>query len=283
MIKFKNTVKSLIVLSLISLVGCGANSNESNANSESTTGSKVLKVAVVGENNEQFEPIKERLAKENIDLQLVKFSDYTVPNQALADGQVDLNAFQHYAFFEDEIKSKGYDLTAIGETFIAQLNLFSDKIKSVDELKEGDSIAIPNDVTNGGRALKVLESAGIIQIDSNAGASPTVSDITANPLNIDIIEVDASQTVVLLPDVTAAVINGNYAIDAGIDPAKDAIYVKDIDPSDHNYINIIAARTEDKDNEIYKKFVEAYQTDEVAQIIDEVYKGAYKVVWETEK
>lgn len=239
-----------------------------------------VKLGVVGENNEQWEPVIEALAEDNITLELVKFADYSLPNQALADGEIDLNAFQHYAYLNNEIADKGLDLTVIGETIIAPLGLYSDKIKDVSELKEGDKIAIPSDATNGGRALKVLEAAGVITVDPEAGYTPVLSDITDNPLNLEFIEVEAANTPSLLPDVAAAIINGGHAVDNGLFPEEDAIYLETVqEGSDNPYINIIVARTADKDNEIYKRIVEEYRTGAVAKVIEEVYKGAYIPTW----
>jgi len=256
--------------------------SEAAADTTAASGEKtVIKVGVVGENNEQWDPVIEKLAAENIDLELVKFSDYPLPNRALNDGEIDLNAFQHKAYFEDDCKNNGYDLTIIGDTIIAPLGIYSNKIKDVSEIKDGDIIAIPNDATNGGRALKLLESAGLIKVDPAAGYTPTKKDITENPLNLDIKEVEAANTASLLPDVAAAVINGGHALDNGLNPNEDAIYLETVEEgSDNPYVNIIVARTADKDNELYKKVVDAYRSPEVAEVIKEVYKGAYTPTWE---
>lgn len=267
-----------IVLSgalLLSLAGCGAG-QANTGNSENT----VVKVGVVGENTDQWQPVIKSLAEEGITLELVTFSDYSQPNQALADGEIDLNSFQHYAYLNKDIEDRGFDLSVIGETIIAPLGVYSNKIKSLDELKDGDSIAIPSDATNGGRSLKVLESAGVIKVKESAGYTPTLSDITENPKNIKFVEVEAAQTPRLLDDVAAAFINGGHAVDAGFYPSSDAIYLEEAkEGSDNPYINIIVARTEDKDNETYKKVVEAYRSDEVSKVIQEVYKGAYLPTW----
>lgn len=239
-----------------------------------------VKVGVVGENNDQWVPVIEALAKENIGLELVKFSDYTQPNQALADGEIDLNAFQHIAFLNNSKKAGGFDLTPIGNTVIAPLGLYSKKITSVSQFKAGDKIAIPNDATNGGRALKVLEAAGLIAVNPAAGYLPTVSDITGNDLKLQIIEVEAAQTPRLLDDVTASIINGGHAVDAGFLPSQDAIFIEPVaSGADNPYVNVIAARTADKDNPLYKRVVEAYQTDEVAEVITRVFKGSYIPAW----
>jgi D-methionine transport system substrate-binding protein len=285
----KSLVSILLVITLVvSFVGCSSNKAQAPAAAAPAATSSApaksepvtIKLGVVGENNEQWEPVIAALAKENITLELVKFADYTLPNQSLADGEIDLNAFQHYAFLNNEVKDKGLQLTAIGETIIAPLGLYSKKVKSVSELKEGDKIAIPNDATNGGRSLKVLESAGLIKVKPEAGYLPTVNDITENSLKLEFIEVEAAQTSGLLPDVAAAIINGGHAVDAGLSPQTDAIYLETVaEGSDNPYINIIVARTSDKDKEVYKKVVDAFRTDEVAEVIKTTYKGAYTPAW----
>ena len=242
--------------------------------------SQLIRVGVVGEQLDQWTPIIASLAKEGITVQLIKFGDYIIPNQALADGDIDLNAFQHYAFLDNQIRDKGYQLCAIGDTFIAPLGLYSRKINSLSELRNGDKIAIPNDATNGGRSLKVLEAAGLIKVDPAAGYVPELSDITENRLAIQFIQVEASQTAGLLPDVAASIINGDHALDNGFFPTRDAIYLeKPGSGSDNPYVNIIAARIADRDNPIYKKIVDAYHSDEVRTILETVYKGARLPAW----
>lgn len=271
----------------LALAACGGSSSSTTSSAASSTAASDsaaqtnIRLGVVGENNEYWTPVINRLADEGVTLELVKFSDYTQPNQALADGEIDLNAFQHYAYLNNEIADKGLDLTVIGETIIAPLGVYSDKISSLDELKDGDSIAIPSDATNGGRALKLLEAGGVITVDPAAGYTPEVGDITDNPKNINFIEVEAAGTAALLPDVAAAVINGGHAVDNGFNPTEDSIFLESVEKgSDNPYINIIVARTEDKDNELYKKVVDYFHSDEVAQVIADVYKGAYIPAWQ---
>ena len=261
--KLLNIILSGVLV--FSLAGCGVQAAEDD---------NVVKIGVVGEDSPQWKPVIDNLAEEGITLELVSFSDYSQPNQALADGEIDLNAFQHYAYLNQDIADRGFDLEVIGETLIAPLGIYSKKLSSVDEISNGGKIAIPSDATNGGRALKLLEAAGLIKVDEGAGYTPTLADITENPKNIEIIEVEAAQTPRLLEDVDASVINGGHAVDAGFTPKNDAIYLEEVkDGADNPYINIIVARTEDKDNEVYKKVVEAYRTDEVADIVEEEYKG----------
>lgn len=197
-------------------------------------------------------------------------------NQAQANGELDLTAFQHYAFLNQEKEQKGYKLTAIGETYISPLNLYSQKYKSVKDFKAGDKIAIPNNATNTGRALKVLDSAGLIKLKDNTKANPTVDDIAENPSGIDIELNDAAAIINLLPDYAGGITNTNFIIDAGMS-VDDALYQAPIDSGNKSfkpYINIIVARDDQKDNATYKKIVDAYHTKAVANAITKNYKGA---------
>ncbi len=242
-----------------------------------------IKLGLVGENSEQWQPVIRRLAEEGVTLELVKFADYILPNRALSDGEIDLNAFQHYAFLEKDSQNFGYDLVAIGDTIIAPLGLYSKKITDVSQIKENDKIAVPNDPTNEGRALKLLESAGLIKVDPAVGFLPEKSDITDNPLNLDIIEVEAAQTASLLPDVAAAIVNGQHAVDNNLFPQTDAILLEVAGGNTNNpFVNIVAARAEDKDNPLYLKVAEYFRTQEVAEILLKEYKGAYLPAWDFE-
>ncbi len=241
----------------------------------------VVKLGLVGENSAQWGPVVKKLAEEGITLELVPFGDYVQPNRSLADGEIDLNAFQHYAFLEKDSENFGYKLAAVGDTIIAPLGLYSQKIKDVSEIKEGDKIAVPNDPTNEGRALKLLEEAGLIKVDPEAGYLPDKSHITDNPLKLDIIEVEAAQTAGLLPDVTAAFINGQHAVDHNLFPQTDAIYLETAGGNTENpFVNIVAARAEDKDNPVYLKVAQYFQSPEVAEILINEYKGAYLPAWD---
>jgi D-methionine transport system substrate-binding protein len=264
---------------MVALVFAVAAAVFAGAKKEAST-EQVVKIGLVGEITDQWTPVVEALGKEGIRIELVKFSEYVLPNQALEDGEIDLNSFQHYAYLNNEIKTKGYHLTPIGETLLAPLGLFSKKVKSVGELKNGDSIAIPNDAVNGGRALRVLEKAGLLTIPEAAGPTPQISDITANRLNLKFIEVEAAQTPRLLDDVAASIINGGHAVDAGLNPERDSIALERQDGGSQNpYINIIVARTADKDNPLYKRVVDAYRSDAVKEVFRTVYKGAFIAAW----
>lgn len=267
-------ILSIILLIVIAATFTACGSATAKADEE-----RIITLGVTGSESEVWNHIKGELAKEGITLKIVSFSDYTRPNIALADGEVDINAFQHYAFFENFIEEHDLDLTAIGETVIAPIGLYSSKIKDISELNEGDEITIPNDATNGGRALILLQTAGLIKLDEAVGSLPTLKDITENKLNLKITEMDAGTIARTLDDVTAAAINSGFAVDAGFTPAKDSIFLEPIDDNSKPYINIIVARTEDKDNELYKRVVELYQTDEVEVIVNELYKGSQVTTW----
>lgn len=235
----------------------------------------VVTVGVVGANNDQWITVNELLKKENIEVKIVEFSEYKLPNDALNAGEIDLNAFQHKAYLNKEIADLGYDVTVLGDTIIAPLSLYSEKIKSVSELKEGDKIAVPQDPTNEGRCFKILEAQGVLKVDPAAGYMPELKDITENPLNLEFVEVEAANTASLLPDVAGSFINGAHASDHGLTP-EDAICTETVEPgSDNPYINIIAVRTADLENETYQKVLKAYQTAETAKAIEEIFKGLY--------
>lgn len=262
--------------------GTEAQSSAGGASTEKT----IVKVGVVGEYNAQWDTINELLADDGIEVELVKFTDYAAPNRALDDGEIDLNAFQHKAYLANDIAQKGYDIVDIGDTIIAPLSIFNnkDKISSIEDIKDGDVIAIPSDLTNGGRALKLLEAAGLIECDPEKGFTPTKADITNYNVKIEIKEAESATLANILPDCAAAIINGGNAFTAGLDPTSDAIFQENVDPETNEavpqLINVIVARTADKDNEIYKKVVDAYHTPEVEQTIKDAYKGAFICAWE---
>ena len=269
----KVIIIGLLVLALGILTACGSTTGKEDIEDN------VVKLGINGAETEVWTHIKEELAKDGITLEIVSFGDYIRPNLSLEEGEIDLNAFQHYAYFDKFKAEHDLDLTAVGETVIAPIGLYSNKIKDVSELRSGDKIAIPNDETNGGRTLILLQTAGLIKVDPAAGNLPTLKDITENSLDLEIIEVDASTTSRILEDVAVATINSGFAVDAGLLPTKDSIFLEPVNEDSKPYINIIAARTADKDNELYKKVVEAYQTKEVEEIIKEIYKGSQVKAW----
>ena len=283
-------LKKLFALTLaaasltLALTGCGSKTDDGtgDANTDDQTGESVtVKLGVVGGiYDDLWAPAKEALADEGIDLEIVQFSDYVTPNNALANGDIDLNSFQHRIYLQSEIENYGYEIQNIGNTFIIPLNLYSQKVSSVDELKDGDVVAIPDDLTNGGRALKVLEAAGLIELDPSAAFNPTLDDITSYKVNITIEELKANTIPSVLPDVAAAVVNGNYALDFGL-KTDEAIY-KDSVLDVEEYWNLIAARTADLEDPdtaaVYKKVVEAFQSSATEDVFNNTFGGYFIAV-----
>lgn len=246
---------------------------------------KIVRIGVTDDYSAQWKAIKKILAKEGIQIKLVKYSDYATPNRALNDGDIDLNAFQHKAFLANDIKRNDYKLVAIGDTIVTPIRLYNnkEKIKSLSDIKDGDVIGILGDLTNGGRALKLLEAGGLIEVDPTKGVIPTKSDITKYNKKIKIREMESGFLARLLPDLAGAVINGGNALTAGLDGQRDSILSEDINPETNpnvgRLVNVIVARQSDKDNPIYKRIVEVYQTPEIAKVILDNYKGAYLPAW----
>lgn len=247
---------------------------------------KEIRIGVNGDYNAQWETVNRLLAPQGLKVKLVKYSDYATPNRALNDGDIDLNAFQHKAFLENDIKRNGYKIEAIGDTIVTPIRLFNnkEKIKSIEDIKDGDIIGIPSDLTNGGRAIKLLEAAGLIEVDPAKGVVPSKADITKYKKKIKIREAESGILARLLPDMSGAIINGGNAFTAKLDPDKDAIFSEDVNPQTNPHVarlvNVIVARTADKNNPDYLKVVKAYQSQEVAQTIKDAYKGAYIPAWQ---
>lgn len=261
----------LTALILVIVSACGANASEEN---------QTVQLGVVGEVNEPWEYVKEQLAAEGINIELVKFTDYATPNRALADGEIDMSSFQTKIFMEAFNEDTGSNLTPIGDTVIAPLGIYSQQIADVSEFKEGDTIAIPNDASNEGRALLLLQTAGLIEVDPAKGQMPLVEDVTSNPLSLQFEVIDSAQTARALEDVTASVINSGMAVDAGFIPTEDAVFLEPVTESSDPYYNAIVVREEDKDNELYQKIVDAYQTDGTKEVIEESSKGSSIPVWD---
>lgn len=262
----KKLLLSLIILTLA--VFTAACSSASGGEEET----KKIKLGVSGSDTRIWDYIAEKAEKEGIEIEVVTFSDYVQPNVALAEGDLDANAFQTVAYFDTFIEEHNMDLSPIATTVLAPMGLYSEKVKTADEIPEGGKIAIPNDASNGGRALLLLEEAGLIKLSEDYDGNLDLDKIVENPKNIEIVEMVAAQTPRALPDVAASIINNGIAVDAGFNPTEDSIYHESETATP--YVNIIAVRTEDKDNETLKKIAELYQEDDVAEFINEEYKGS---------
>ncbi len=263
----------LLLTTIWALAACGSDS----ASGEDKT--VKVKIGVTGSDGEVWPTLKEKAKAEGIEIELVEFSDYTLPNQALENGDIDINSFQHIAFLSQFNEENKTDLTPIGATVIAPMGIYSEKLKNVSEIKEGDKIAIPDDPSNQARALKLLESAGLITLADDFGLFGDPSKITENPKNLDILPIVAQQTPRVLPDVAASVINNGVAGQAGFDPVKDPIYLEDAkDENALPYVNIFAARTKDANNETYQKIVELYHEADVIKAVEADTNGGSIVV-----
>lgn len=239
-----------------------------------------IKIGVVGEFNEVLEEVIKRYEEGTGNTaELVKFADYNQPNEALASGDIDLNAFQHHKFLNEFNEDRGSDLVAIGDTMLAPIALYSNKVKSLEELPEGAKIALPNDPSNGSRALFLLQDAGLIKVEGEPGDIIGLENITENSKNLELIEMDASETARSLDDVDCAIVNDTFALDSGLD--KDtSIYTEDPkSDSVKQYINVIAARKEDENNENYKEFLKYYQTEETKEDFETFTKGSWIPAW----
>ncbi len=229
-----------------------------------------------GPHAEIMEQVKKLLEKDGVQMKVVEFTDYIQPNAALSAGDLDANSYQHQPYLDAQIKDRGYKFVSVGSTITFPMGVYSKKIKSINDLKQGARVGVPNDPTNGGRALLVLQAKGVIKLKADAGLKATPLDIVENPKKIKIVELDAAQLPRSLDDFDAAVINGNYAESAGLSPTKDAIAVE---ASTGPYANVIAVRIADKDKPWVAKLVKAYHSPEVKKFVLEKYKGSVITSW----
>lgn len=261
-------ILSFLIVAILVLSACGGNNG------------KKVTIGVASNDTKAWEKVKELAKKDDIDLEIKHFSDYNVPNKALSDGDIDLNAFQHFAFLDQYKKAhKDTNIEALSTTVLAPLGIYSDKVKNIKDIKKGTQVAIPNDVSNQARALKLLESAGLIKLKKNFGLNGTTKDIESNPKDLKIKAVDAQQTARALSDVDISVINNGVATKAGKDAKKDPIYLeKASSDAVKPYINVVAVNSKDKDNKTYKKIIELYHSKEAQKALKEDTKDGEKPV-----
>ncbi len=298
---FKKLALITTLLSTFFLTGCdNSKKNEVTENKpEETTQVNSIKVGVISGPEQDVAEVVKQQAKNlyNLDVELVIFNDYVTPNQALNDGLIDANAFQHKPYLDQQMTERGYKLAVVGNSFVYPIASYSHKLKPIDitaETSEGvkvtsprdetyfipanSTIAIPNDPTNLGRALLLLQHEGMITVDKSKGLLPTVLDITSNPYNYKIVELEAPMLPRSLDDtqIDLAIINNAFAGQANLTPSKDGIFVED---KESPYVNIIVARENNKDSEDIQNFVKSYQTEAVAQKADEIFKGGAVRGW----
>lgn len=255
----------IVAISSLVLTACGEKTEKLRVGVMSGPEHEVMEVAV-------------KIAKEkyNREIELVTFTDYATPNEALNKGDLDVNAFQHKPYLDKQIADKGYKLVPVGNTFVYPIAAYSKKIKNVSELQDGDKIAVPNDPTNLGRSLILLEAQGLIKLKDSSNLLATRVDIVENPKNLDIQEIDAPLLPRTLDDVAFAIINTTYAGQVGLSPTKDGIFVES---KDSPYVNLIVSRVDNQDKDIVKDFVKAYQTEEVFNKATQVFNGGMVKGW----
>ena len=267
----KKTVWALAgLLALGALVaGCSGEKKEAAQSSDKKV---VLKVgATPGPHAEILNEIKPLLAKDGIDLQIIEFTDYVKPNLSLNDKEIDANFFQHEPYLKKFAADRKLDLVNLVAVHIEPMGVYSKKLKDIKSVPDGAKVAIPNDPTNGGRALNILAKAGLIKLKDGVGISATVGDIVENPKNLKITEAEAAMLPRTLDDVDLAVINSNFAMEAKLNPTKDALF---IEPKDSPYANIVAVRKGDENRKEIQALKKALTSPEVKKFIEEKYKGA---------
>lgn len=267
----KKTVWALAGLLALGVLaaGCGGEKKEAAQGSDKKVVMKVGATPVP--HAEILNEIKPLLAKEGIDLQIIEFTDYVKPNLSLNDKEIDANFFQHEPYLKKFVADRKLDLVNLVAVHIEPMGVYSKKLKDIKNVPDGAKVAIPNDPTNGGRALNILAKAGLIKLKDGVGIAATVGDIVENPKNLKITEAEAAMLPRTLDDVDLAVINSNFAMEAKLNPTKDALF---IEPKDSPYANIVAVRKGDENRKEIQALKKALTSPEVKKFIEEKYKGA---------
>ncbi len=262
---FSKAILSAAIIG-IALTGCGEKKDNH------------LKVGAIAGAETQVAEEAAKIAKEKfgLEVEIVQFSDFATPNVALNDGSIDVNAFQHKPYLDSQIKDRGFKLVAVGNTFVYPIAGYSKKIKAVSELKEGSQIAVPNDPTNLGRSLLLLQKQGLLKLKDGSGLSATVLDIVENPKKVKIVELEAAQLPRALEDVDLAIINTVYASQVNLQPTRDGLFVED---KDSPYVNLIVARENNQNDEKVKNFVKSYQDEAVFKKATELFNGGVVKGW----
>ena len=265
-----------LILTTFVLTACGGEAEEKEKGHEALS-EESLKIGVTAGPHEEFFEIVKDLAKEDdLDIELVVFSDYIIPNTALAEGEIDLNSYQHEPFLLEFNEDHNTELTAAFSTVLSAIGVYSNDIKDINDTPEGAKIGIPNDPSNSSRALVLFEEAGIIELDAKKRDNATPMDVVKNDLHVEFLELDAAQLPKMLDEVDLAVINGNFATSNGLDPTTDSLFTESVDSP---YVNIIAAREENLNDPVIEQIKGYYHTDEVKDYVLDEYKGAYQPSW----
>ena len=268
----KFTLAATVVLTSAALLLAGCDKADDKSKAQSATQTEVLKVAVTPvPHGEILKFITPELKKQGVDLKVVEFTDFISPNTALADKSVDANYYQHIPFLENAMAQKGYKFVNAGSVHILPMAAYSKKVKDLKDMPQGAKVTIPNDPSNGGRALLLLEKAGVLKLKDNIGSKATTLDIVENPKGIKIVEVEAAQVPRTLDDVDVAVANSNYAIGVGLNPLNDSIFLEN---KESPYVVVVATRAGDEKKPAVEKLVKALRSDETKKFMIEKYKGS---------
>jgi D-methionine transport system substrate-binding protein len=273
----KSAFLALSLTLMLSLAACGSkdNSSASAPNASGDAGATKEVTIKVGASStphaEILKFVQPALKKEGVNLEIVEFNDYVQPNVQVFEKQLDANYFQHQPYLDQFNKDKNENLVKVVGVHIEPFGAYSRKIKKIDELKDGAQVAIPNDPSNAGRALALMEKNGLIKLKDGVGIKGTVQDIVENKKNLQIKELDPAILPRTLDELDLALINTNYALQANLNPAKDALFIED---KDSPYVNILAARPDNKDSDAIQKLAKALTTPEVKKFIEDKYKGA---------
>lgn len=262
---------ALTTLLLVVLTACGGGSDD-NALSED----KLVVGVTGGPHEEVFEIVKELAAEDGLEIEIKVFSDYIMPNTALAEGELDANSYQHKPFMDKFNEDHDTNLASAFPTILSLIGVYSETLTDINDVPEGGKVGIPNDPTNGARALIIFEEAGLIELDDETRESATPLDIAKNDLNLEFVELDAAQIPKMLDEVDLAVINGNFATSAGLDPATDSLFSES---SGSPYVNHLVVREENVEDPVIEKLKKAYYSDEVKDYIDSEYPGVYRASW----
>lgn len=276
----KSTVKQILsffaCLFLIQLVNACTFSSKQNKQAK-TSATEIRVGTIAGPETDIMEVIKQvAMSEHQLKLEIVTFNDFMTPNIALEDGSIDANAYQHQPYLEEAIKARGFKFTSIGQTFVYPVAGYSTKITRSEDIPEKAKIAIPNDPTNEGRALLLLERQGLIKLKEGVGLTALPSDIVFNPKRIEIIEIEAAQLPRILEDVDLAIINTVFAANANLSPSKDSLFAEG---SDSPYANIIAIREQDKNSDWAQKLLKAANSPQVAEAAIKVFSGNAIPAW----
>ncbi|CAM4241603.1 MetQ/NlpA family ABC transporter substrate-binding protein [Comamonas aquatilis] len=254
-------LRSTLAMAAAATLGFSAHAND-----------QTLKIGVTaGPHAQIMEVVKKVAAKNGLNLKIVEFGDYVQPNAALSAGDLDANSYQHRPYLDAQVRDRGYKIGWVADTVNFPIGIYSKKIKKLADLPNGAKFGLPNDPTNGGRALLLLQSQGLIKLKDNAGLKATPLDVVSNPKKLKFVELDAAQLPRSLDDLDASTVNTNFAIAAGLNPKSDAIA---LESAKNPYVNILVVRDADKQKPWVPALIKSYQSEEVRQFIDKEFKGS---------